>query len=73
MSEHPMLAPLIERVERLLLRYQELKRTNALLAEQVAQLTLERDSLKSRLTTARQRIDGLLDRLPVDANAKDPE
>ncbi len=68
-----MLAPLIERVERLLLRYQELKRTNALLAEQVAQLTLERDSLKSRLTTARQRIDGLLDRLPVDANAKDPE
>jgi hypothetical protein len=55
------------------LRYQELKRTNALLAEQVAQLTLERDSLKSRLTTARQRIDGLLDRLPVDANAKDPE
>ena len=66
-----MLAPLIERVERLLLRHQELKRTNALLAEQVAALTLERDSLKSRLGTARQRIDALLERLPSEVTAKD--
>jgi hypothetical protein len=27
-------------------------------------LTLERDSLKSRLSAARARVDGLLDRLP---------
>ena len=53
-----------ERVERLLVRYQELQRTNALLAEQVEVLTRERDSLKSRLSAARARVDALLERLP---------
>lgn len=66
-----MLAPLIERVERLLLRHQELKRTNALLTEQVASLVAERDLLKSRLNTARHRIDALLERLPAEVAAKD--
>jgi len=55
---------LAERVERLLLRYEELQRTNALLAEQVEVLTHERDSLKSRLAAARSRVDALLERLP---------
>ncbi|MCO4093187.1 MAG: DUF904 domain-containing protein [Acidovorax sp.] len=58
-----------ERVERLLLRHAELQRTNALLAEQVATLTQERDSLKSRLSAARARVDALLERLPVAAPA----
>jgi cell division protein ZapB len=53
-----------ERVERLLLRYEELQRTNTLLAEQVEVLTNERDSLKSRLSAARARVDALLERLP---------
>ncbi|MGI9134636.1 MAG: DUF904 domain-containing protein [Rhodoferax sp.] len=53
-----------ERVERLLLRYGELQRTNALLIEQVDALTHERDMLKSRLSAARARVDALLDRLP---------
>jgi hypothetical protein len=53
-----------ERVERLLVRYGELQRTNALLESQVQALTLERDSFKSRLGAARARIDALLDRLP---------
>jgi cell division septum initiation protein DivIVA len=53
-----------ERVDRLLLRHEELERTNTLLAEQVQQLTQERDSLKSRLAAARARVDDLLDRLP---------
>ena len=53
-----------ERVERLLVRYEELQRTNALLAEQVENLTQERDSLKSRLSAARSRVDALLERLP---------
>ncbi|MBA3623957.1 MAG: DUF904 domain-containing protein [Methylibium sp.] len=56
---------LAERVERLLLRHQELQRTLALTVEQLAGVTLERDSLRSRLTAARQRVDALLDRLPV--------
>ena len=53
-----------ERVERLLVRYEELQRTNTLLAEQVEVLTHERDSLKSRLSAARARVDALLERLP---------
>jgi cell division protein ZapB len=53
-----------ERVERLLVRYEELQRTNVLLAEQVEALTHERDSLKSRLAAARARVDALLERLP---------
>jgi uncharacterized protein (TIGR02449 family) len=53
-----------ERVERLLVRYEELQRTNALLAQQLDALTHERDSLKSRLSAARSRVDALLERLP---------
>ncbi len=66
MSENSTLDPVLERVERLLLRYEELRRTNELLITQVETLTQERDSLKSRLQAARTRIDGLLDRLPVE-------
>jgi cell division protein ZapB len=51
------------RVERLLLRHEELLRTNALLEQQVQVLTAERDSLKSRLGAARARVDSLLERL----------
>ena len=66
MSENSSLDPVLERVERLLLRYDELRRTNELLIAQVETLAQERDSLKSRLQAARSRIDGLLDRLPVE-------
>lgn len=66
MSDTSPLDPVLERVERLIVRYEELKRTNDLLVSQVDNLTQERDSLKSRLQAARSRIDGLLDRLPVE-------
>ena len=66
MSENSSLDPVLERVERLLLRYDELRRTNELLISQVETLAQERDSLKSRLQAARSRIDGLLDRLPLE-------
>jgi FtsZ-binding cell division protein ZapB len=56
-----------ERIERLLLRYEELQRTNALLADEVGTLMQERDSLKSRLGAARARVDALLERLPENA------
>ena len=62
----PSLTDLTDRVERLLLRHDELKRTNALLQEQVQGLSQERDSLRSRLNAARARIDALLERLPVE-------
>ncbi len=64
MADPTQIDQLIERVERLLLRYEELQRTNALLGEQVNVLTHERDSLKSRLSAARSRVDALLERLP---------
>jgi ABC-type phosphate transport system auxiliary subunit len=55
---------LADRVERLLLRHEELQRTNALLATQLGAVTHERDNLRSRLNAARSRIDVLLQRLP---------
>ncbi len=59
-----------ERVERLLVRYQELQRTNTLLSAQVDDLTRERDSLRSRLGAARARVEALLERLPESATHK---
>ena len=60
------LQDLAERIDRLLLRHHELERTNALLLQQISGLTGEPDSLKSRLTAARARIDALLERLPTN-------
>jgi uncharacterized protein (TIGR02449 family) len=59
------LEDLTDRIERLVLRHDELKRTNALLEDKLATLGSERDNLKSRLTAARARIDALLERLPA--------
>ena len=64
MSELNQIDQITERVERLLVRYEELTRTNALLCQQIDTLTQERDSLKSRLSAARARVDALLERLP---------
>jgi cell division protein ZapB len=67
---HPsQIDQIAERVERLLVRYEELQRTNALLTEQVDALTHERDSLKSRLSAARSRVEALLERLPEVSSA----
>jgi cell division protein ZapB len=69
--------PLIDRVERLLLRHEELQRTNALLQQQLQAVTNERDSLRTRLSAARQRIDALIDKLPTvtsgDSSEASPE
>ncbi|MEO8249308.1 MAG: DUF904 domain-containing protein [Burkholderiales bacterium] len=64
-----------EKVERLLLRYEELQRTNGLLQAQIETLGQDRDSLKSRLGAARARLDVLLERLPAHgvANTSDLE
>ena len=67
-----LLQQITDRVERLLVRHQELQRTNDLLAQQVAQLTQERDALKGRLHTARNRIDALIERLPEDPSDATP-
>jgi cell division protein ZapB len=64
MPNQVQIEQIAERVERLLVRYEELQRTNTLLAAQVEALTQERDSFKSRLGAARARVDTLLERLP---------
>jgi cell division protein ZapB len=60
------LEDLAERVDRLVLRHQELKRTSALIEQQLLAVSAERDSLRSRLAAARGRIDALLERLPAE-------
>ena len=60
------LEELAERVERLLLRHDELRRTHALLEQQCTAVTQDRDNLRSRLSAARNRIDTLLARLPSE-------
>ena len=60
---------LAERVERLLLRHGELRRTHQLALQQLLTVTQDRDSLRSRLAAARSRIDTLLERLPADPAA----
>lgn len=62
---------LASRVDRLIVRHEELQRTNALLREQVAEMARERDSLKSRLSAARARVDALLLRLPENEGLAD--
>ena len=64
MSNSSQIDQITERVDRLLVRYEELQRTNALLTAQVGTLVHERDSLKSRLNAARSRVETLLERLP---------
>lgn len=59
----------VERVERLLLRHEELRRTNSLLAQKLAQMIKERDALKARLHAARSKVDSMLERLPSDMHA----
>ena len=66
MSAASPIDQIADRVERLLVRHEEVQRTNALLQEQVDALTRDRDALKSRLAAARTRIDALLERLPAD-------
>jgi uncharacterized protein (TIGR02449 family) len=63
---------LAERVDRLLLRHEELERTTKLLQRQLEALTVERDQLKSRLGVARTRVDELLARLPASSTEGGP-
>ncbi len=64
MTNHHTIDQIAERVEHLLLRHEELTRTNDLLRQQVSALSQERDLLKSRLAAARARVDSLIERLP---------
>ena len=63
MTTQPSLDLIAERVERLLVRHEELQRTNTLLTDQVSALTHERDLLRLRLQAARARVDALIERL----------
>ena len=71
MTNPPLIEQIAERVERLLVRYEQLQHTNSLMAQQIATLTQERDSLRSRLQAARHRIDVLIERLPTPPAPED--
>ncbi|WP_408597975.1 DUF904 domain-containing protein [Limnohabitans sp.] len=71
MTNTTQIDQIAERVERLLVRHEELQRTNALLTQQLQEVSHERDLLKSRLGAARHRIDALIDRLPQGAASKE--
>jgi cell division protein ZapB len=73
MADTSPIDQIADRVERLLLRHEELQRTNALLLQQVQSLQAERDLMKSRLQAARSRIDALLERLPANADTSSPQ
>jgi uncharacterized protein (TIGR02449 family) len=73
MASSDLIDQIAERVEHLLLRHEELQRTNALLAQQVQTLSHERDQLKSRLSAARARVDALIERLPTATAPASPE
>jgi FtsZ-binding cell division protein ZapB len=64
MASSNLIEHITERVDRLLLRHEELLRTNALLQQQVQALVHERDLLKQQHVLAQQRLDALLVRLP---------
>jgi cell division protein ZapB len=64
MAAQTFIDQIAARVDRLLLRHEELHKTNALLLQQVHSLTQERDLLKSQCQAARQRLDDLIHRLP---------
>ena len=72
MAHSDTIDQIAERVDHLLLRHEELQRTNALLVQQVQALSLERDQLKSRLSAARARVDALIERLPSSSNTTAP-
>ena len=57
---------LSDRVERLLLRHEQLLRANELLQAQLTAATRERDALRQRLREARSRVDALIARLPAE-------
>lgn len=60
------LQDLARRVDRLLLRHEELQRTNALLEQRVRDLESECRQLEARLDAARSRVNTLLERIPAE-------
>jgi cell division protein ZapB len=72
MAAQTYIDQITERVDRLLLRNEELHKINALLLQQVHSLTQERDLLKSQCQTARQRLDDLIARLPAPTPSQEP-
>jgi hypothetical protein len=73
-STHSSFDQVAARIERLLVRHEELRRTNELQRERIRALELELDLYRSRYAAARSRIDELIARLPAPSSmpASDP-
>jgi uncharacterized protein (TIGR02449 family) len=70
MTNQTTVDQIADRVEHLLLRHEELQKTNALLQQQVLAISHERDLLKSKLSAARSRVDALIERLPQNSSSE---
>lgn len=55
-----------QKVERVVALCRELRAENGRLQEQVDALESEKQALAERMTTARQRIEGIMDKLPAE-------
>ncbi len=71
MPVQPYIDQISERVDRLLLRHEELQRVNQLLQQQLESMRLERDQLRQQCLVARQRLDALIGQMP--AESQEPE
>ncbi len=60
---------LAQRLERLLLRHQELLRSQSLLQQEVQRLAQERDHLLAQCAAARQRLDAVIARVAAEEDA----
>ncbi|MCX7815286.1 MAG: DUF904 domain-containing protein [Tepidimonas ignava] len=63
MMDATVIDQLARRVDRLLLRHEELLRTQSLLQAEVQRLTQERDRLRMQCRQAQARLEALLQRL----------
>lgn len=66
MTTPAIIEALAERLDRLLLRHQELLRSQALMQQEIQRLTRERDQLRAQCQAACQRLDALMARLAAE-------
>lgn len=64
------LASLERKVEQIIALCETLRAENRRLRQQIAALEDERRGLVARMTTARTRLEGLLDKLPSDTETR---
>ncbi|WP_101048509.1 DUF904 domain-containing protein [Macromonas nakdongensis] len=71
MAAQTYIDQIAERVDRLLVRHEELQRAHTLLLQQMQDLTQERDQWRTKCHLVKQRLDSLIERLPQMPGGED--